>query len=424
MLNVGECYTVKIEDTNIFAKGVCHVDNMVVFVDNAITGEACKIEITKTYPKYAFAVCREIIESSEHRIMPTCPCYEKCGGCSFSHLTQKLENEIKYNYVKSAFAKQKIEAEFEKTVCPVFEKYRNKAVLFYNGEAFGYMAEGTNHIVEHNYCMLSEDVFSEIAKFTADALRGTSLRALYLRKSSDNEQVMVCPIFFEKTDVVKYATLLVNRFPNVVSVIVGTLKDRDFALEKVKFSTLYGDGYIQDTLCGLKFRISPESFYQVNHTCAELLYEKAIELAELTSESICADLFCGTGTIGIIAAHKTGATVYGVEIVEKAIKDAKFNARENAIKNAHFTAMDASKFNKTVDTCIIDPPRKGCSAFMIDTLKRLKPQKIVYVSCNTDTMTRDIKALSDSYRISSPVSIFNLFPRTSHVESVVCLTRK
>ena len=177
-------------------------------------------------------------------------------------------------------------------------------------------------------------------------------------------------------------------------------------------------------LCGVKFRISPESFYQVNHNCAELLYEKAIELASLTKGTKCADLFCGTGTIGIISASKTGAQIYGVEIVKEAIEDAKYNARLNGIKNITLEAMDAGKFNENVTTCIIDPPRKGCTPLMIETLKRLQPERIVYVSCNTDTMTRDIKSLQPDYKISSPVSIYNLFPRTSHVESVVYLTRK
>ena len=144
----------------------------------------------------------------------------------------------------------------------------------------------------------------------------------------------------------------------------------------------------------------------------------------MKDSSVCADLFCGTGTIGIISAKKTGATVYGVEIVEKAIEDAKFNANLNKVENIHLEAMDAKKFNKVVDVCIIDPPRKGCSDFMIDALNRLLPSKIVYVSCNVDTMVRDIKLLLKNYEITSPVSVFNLFPRTSHVESVVCLERR
>ena len=304
------------------------------------------------------------------------------------------------------------------------QKYRNKVVLFFDGNSFGYMEKASNKIVPHSSCLLNDDIFDEIADFTAKELKGTSLRALYLRRSSHKDlEIMVCPIFYKPIDMLSYVSRLVEKFPSVKTVLYSISKDKDLALENVKYKVIYGDGYIKDRLCGLSFRISPESFYQVNHSCAERLYEKAIELANLDSSSICADLFCGTGTIGIISANKTGATVYGVEIVEKAILDARHNAKINRIKNVYFEAMDASKFDKKVDVCIIDPPRKGCSPFMLDTLKRLNPQRIVYVSCNADTMVRDIKALSGEYKIATPVSIFNLFPRTSHVESVVCLSR-
>lgn len=425
MLNIGDKHSVVIEETNVFAKGVCHVDNMVVFVDGAITGEQCKIVITKVYPRYAYADCVEIYEKLPHRITPTCSMFGECGGCAFLHTTLDFENEAKLNYVKASFKKQGIDAEFEKIVCPVSQKYRNKVVLCYNGDSFGYMAKATNKIVPHNACELNEDVFDQIAAFTATELKGTPLRALYLRKTSHSvPDVMVCPVFYKPIDMLPYVSKLVVQFPNVKTVLFSIYKEKDFALENAKFKVIYGDGYITDTLCGLEFRISPESFYQVNHTCAELLYEKAIELACLNENTVCADLFCGTGTIGIISAHKTGAEVYGVEIVEKAVEDAKFNAKANNVKNARFEATDASKFDKHVDVCIIDPPRKGCSPFMLDTLKRLKPQKIVYVSCNTDTMVRDIRALTDEYEISAPVSIFNLFPRTSHVESIVSLSKK
>ena len=425
MLKIGDLYTVLIEDGNVFANGICHIDNMAVFVEGAMAKEKCRIEITEVHTKYAFAKCVEIIEKSEHRIAPSCPYFEACGGCSFTESSLEYENQIKFNYVKSSFAKQGLKADFEKTVCPVSQNYRNKVVLFYDGKAFGYKAKGTSKIVPHNKCMLNEDMFDKIADYVARELKGTRLRALYLRKGfGDNGEIMACPIFYEKTDVSDFARRLSNEFPTVKTVLTGVTNSRDFVLEKVRLEVMLGSGYIFDTLCGLKFRISPESFYQVNHTCAEKLYEKAIDLAELNNTSLLADLFCGTGTIGIIAAHKTGATVFGVEIVEKAIDDAKFNAELNGIKNISLKAMDASKFNERVDVCIIDPPRKGCSTFMLDTLKRLSSTKIIYVSCNVDTMVRDIRSLSDFYKISSPVSIFNLFPRTSHVESLVCLTRK
>ena len=424
MLSVGQRYNVAIEDTNIFANGVCHIDDIAVFVKGAITGERCEIEITKVFPKYAYATCVNLTKASAQRITPTCSCGKICGGCSFLHVSQELENEIKCNYVKSAFKKQHLDVEIENMCCPVSLNYRNKVVLFYDGNGFGYMSEGTHRVVPHEICQLNDSIFDQIASFTAKVFKNAPLRALYLRKSSGADpEIMVCPIFYKPVDMLAYVSGLVAQFPGVKTVLYSINKDKDFALENAKFKAIYGDGYITDTLCGLKFRISPESFYQVNHTCAQLLYEKAIELADLSADSICADLFCGTGTIGIIAAQKSGAPVYGVEIVEKAVADAKYNAKANNVKNVHFQAMDAGKFDKNVDVCIIDPPRKGCSTFMLETLKRLKPQKIVYVSCNTDTMTRDIKALSEEYKISSPVSVFNLFPRTSHVESVVCLVQ-
>ena len=425
MLKVGDRLRVDVLETNIFGNGVCRVDGMLVFVEGAVATETCDVEITRIYPKYAYARCATVVSASKERVVPSCPHYGACGGCSLSSVTLEHENQIKYNYVKSSFSKQKILAEFEETVCPVSQFYRNKVVLFYDGASFGYMERSSNKIVPHGSCELNQDVFDNIAAFTAEALAGAPLRALYMRKSSLGEtEIMVCPILYEKFDLFPYVSRLVERFPNVKTVVYSINGEKDFALENAKFKTLYGDGYISDVLCGLKFRISPESFFQVNTACAGLLYEKAIGLSDLDKNSVCADLFCGTGTIGIIAAHKTGATVYGVEIVEKAVADAKANAKANGVKNAYFEATDASKFDKAVDTCIIDPPRKGCSAFMIATLKRLHPRKIVYISCNVDTMTRDIKLMLDDYEISDPVSVFNLFPRTSHVETVAALTLK
>ena len=170
--------------------------------------------------------------------------------------------------------------------------------------------------------------------------------------------------------------------------------------------------------------MSPKSFYQVNPVCAEAIYERAIELLDPQEDSIIADLFCGIGTMGIIVAKRTGARVYGVEIEPQAVRDAKQNARLNGVKTIEFTAEDASKFDKQIDSCIIDPPRKGCSPLMIETLLRLKPKKIVYVSCNPDTMCKDLALLLKEYEISSPVYTYNQFPKTSHVEGVVRLTRK
>ena len=424
MLNVGDTYTVKIDDINIYANGVCRVDNIVVFVKNALKGENCLIRITEVYPNYAYAIVEEYIKISPERENPSCPHFQNCGGCSFLHTTIDEENRIKVDYVKRSFEKQGINASFEKIVCPISNRYRNKVVLFYNGESFGYMKSESGEIVPHSLCLLNDDIFDEIAKKTGEILKDTSLRALYMRKSYDSKEIMICPIFYKKLDIDSYVQEVTGKFPQIKTIYCANSSDEKLVLEKLHFNLVYGEGYIKDQICGLEFRISPESFYQVNHTCAEQLYEKAIELANLNENSKCADLFCGTGTIGIIASKKTGAKVYGVEIVTRAVEDAKYNADINGASNANFEAKDAGKFDKKIDTAIIDPPRKGCNKIMLNTLLRLKPKRIVYVSCNVDTMVRDLKALLDEYKLSSPVFTYNLFPHTSHVESVVCLTRK
>ncbi len=424
MVKINDIFTVKIEDTNIFANGVCHIDGMVVFVEKALMGEECEIEITDVRQKFAYAKKTKINIPSKNRVEPACPAFNECGGCSFLHCNIDAENQVKENYAHSIFQKNGVDIEIEKISAPVSEKYRNKVVFFVENGKYGYVASGTKELVEHTKCLLNDDIFDDIAKYTVEFYKNSSLRAIYLRKSFVNGEIMVCPIFRCETDVIKYATNLLSQFDNIKTVLYSVCNDKDFALENVKFKTIYGDGYITDELHGSKFRISPSSFYQVNHECAETLYEKAIELANLTPNDTCADLFCGTGTIGIICAKKTGATVYGVEINEDAVKDAKYNAKLNGIANISFEATDAKNLKKAVDVAIIDPPRKGCSPLMLETLLRLKPKRIVYVSCNAETLARDLKTLLNDYSIASPLYLFNMFPRTSHVESVVCLTRK
>lgn len=425
MLSVGDNYQVTIKDTNIFGNGFCVIDDTSVFVEGALSGEICDIEITSFHSYYAYAKIKKLIKASCERVTPKCKHYNDCGGCSFLHTSQEFENEVKKHYVKHAFQAQGIAASVENVQCFNQEYYRNKIVLFYNGNDFGYMQGESNTIVPHESCLLNEDIFDQIAKETSRILKGSTLRALYMRKSSDEiPQIMVCPIFKRDEDLSSYVSEITKTFPQIKTVLYSVSKENNLLLEKLSFNIVYGKGYIYDTICGLKFRISPESFYQVNHECAEKLYEKAISLAQLEKNSICADLFCGTGTIGIISAKKSGATVYGVEIVERAVEDAKYNAKLNEVENIFFEAKDASKFDKKIDVAIIDPPRKGCTKLMLQTLLRLNPKRIVYVSCNVNTQARDLKSLLQCYEISSPVYPFNLFPKTSHVESIVCLERK
>ncbi|MBQ8163283.1 MAG: 23S rRNA (uracil(1939)-C(5))-methyltransferase RlmD [Clostridia bacterium] len=424
MIAQQEKYTVTLEEMNNLGNAVCHIDGMVVFVLGGVTGDVAEIEITKLYPKYALAKIVKINTPSPLRVKRECNAYG-CGGCAFLNVSIAEENRIKREYVKSVLKKSKIDADVADVACPVDRKYRNKIVLFWNGTAFGYKKQKSNEIVKHERCILNDEIFDRIARFTEENIEDKRhLVALFMRKSSaKTPEITVCPIFSRESDILKYASELVNEFPSITGVILGISTEKEFVLEKCNFKTLYGEKKLKDRLCSLDFEISPKAFYQVNHACAELLYEKAIELADATKDSSVADLFCGTGTIGIILASKTGASVIGVEIEPSAVSDAKRNAQINKIKNIEFFEGDAKNFDRRVDICIVDPPRKGLSSFMTETLLRLKPQRIVYVSCNPDTLARDIALLAKEYNLSSKVYPFNMFPKTAHIESVVCLTR-
>lgn len=425
MLKENQKYILKCEETNNFGNAVCRIDGMVVFVCGAVSGDVVEAEIQKITTSYAVANVTKIITPSQSRIEPDCPAFGECGGCTFLNVSIEKENEIKTNYVKSTLSKFGIDAEVENTVCKSCSEYRNKVVLFYEKGKLGYVRSASNKVVPHERCPLNEKIIDDIANFTLNEIDTTYLRALFVRKASgENGGIMVCPIFKKPTDVKHYARRLRNEFPRVESVMSGVCAGRDFIIESCKFKHVLGEEGIIDELCGLEFFISPKSFYQVNHDCAESLYEKVLSLLDANEYKNVADLFCGTGTIGLIVAKRTGAYVYGVEIEPEAVKDAKNNATLNEISNIEFFEKDAKDFDRPVDACIIDPPRKGCSDFMIETLLRLLPEKIVYVSCNPDTLARDLKKLTKKYEISSPLTPYNMFPRTSHVESVVRLERR
>lgn len=425
MLEKGQKYTVVCDEMNNLGNAVCRIDGVVAFVGGALIGEKVEIAIDKVTSSYALAHMTKIIERSPYRIEAECPHFGECGGCAFGTLGIAHENEIKENYVRSTLKKFGVDATVDKVVCPVDKSYRNKIILFYDGKGFGYMRSSTKRVLPHTRCALNEEIFDKIAEYVLESVDKTHLYALFMRKSSAIEgEIMVCPIFKKKTNITAWAKTLCTKFPQVKSVYSGVFFGREFVLGACKLEKVAGKAYIEDTLCALNFEVSPKSFYQVNSRCAEALYEKAISYLDVNENSTVADLFCGTGTIGLIVANRTGAKVYGVEIEPDAVADARRNARLNGVSNIEFFEGDAKDFNKKVDACVIDPPRKGCSEFAIETLLRLSPEKIVYVSCNPDTLARDLKRLSEKYEISSPVTPFNMFPRTSHVESVVCLTRK
>ena len=424
MLQVNEKYITECLETNNLGNGICKIDGMVVFVKGALKGEKLEIIIKELHKKYAIASINKIIISSKNRIESKCDCYDKCGGCCFLHCNIEEENEIKTNYIKEVLRKNKIAAEVENISTPIAENYRNKAILFFNGQRFGYLEENTNNIVPHTDCIVNDKLIEKIVKFSEEnLLYKENLTGIFIRvNSNDDKEALVCPIYNKEVDIEEYANKIRNAFKEKINVFYSVCNEEKIVFNKTNVKLVIGGDYIEDEICGLNIQISPKSFYQINHDCAGSLYRKVLELIEVKEGDLIADLFCGTGTIGLIVGKNKQVNVIGIEIEKEAINDALKNSVNNRIGNVKFLCDDASNLKEKVSVCIIDPPRNGCSISMIKTLKRLLPKEIVYVSCNIDTFARDYLLLQDNYEIQSHIYPFNMFPRTSHVETVALLT--
>jgi 23S rRNA (uracil1939-C5)-methyltransferase len=334
-------------------------------------------------------------------------------------------------------------------------RYRNKAQYpvckTKNGVRAGFYATKTHNIIPISDCLIQNERFAPIVELVCrfaeeknisvyDENTGKGLlRHIYLRSADMNSdgEIMLCLVINGTS--LPFADELAARvkdsFPEVTSILLNINKKNTNVVLGEKYILLDGKGYIEDVLCGLRFKIAPEAFYQVNRDGAELLYTKAAELAELDGSSDVVDLYCGTGTIGLSMA-KNSKRVFGIDIVEESIVCAKQNAKANGIENADFAATDAGvpeNIKKCLDgagidisaaTVVIDPPRKGSTPELIGFLAKENVQKVVYISCNPDTLARDCKLFLELGYTMSDVQPVNMFPRTGHVESVVCLTRR
>lgn len=421
-------YPDKIYEAEIFAvnnlgNGICRIDSAVIFVPDTVDGDRIRLKIVESKPNYYIGKAIEIIEKSPHRITPDCELFASgtCGGCDFRHISYAHELEIKKSFVESAmrrngFADMKINDVISSGES---DGYRSKIIVHADKNGCGYYKKSTYEIAYQKRCMLHPTKLDEIIQRTQYLLRDVeSLSEIYAREAGKSpetsDEIMLCI----KTDSdgfrdeCKFAETIMQEFPDINGVFANDRK-------------LAGEDYIEDTLCGLRFRISPKSFYQVNRKGAEILYNLAVNAATENAKKI-VDLYCGTGTIGMCIAKKSQnlIEVTGVEIIKSAVEDAEYNAKLNGVENIRFICGDAKEFSGKIDTAVIDPPRKGCSDEMISTLVRLSPDRIVYISCNPETMARDAKKLCQSRRYevkyAAPV---DMFPRTSHVECVILMSR-
>lgn len=441
-----------ITDINNLGNGVGRVDGQVVFVRGAVSGDRVRAKVIKVNKSFAVARLENVIEPSANRCREEfCSAPLSCGGCVYRHITYDHELELKRGYVKAAFTKAGVP---DAEILPVISAgkvsgYRNKAqypvARNKNGIYAGFYASKTHNVLPAEDCAIQYPDFSRIVGYVCrfaenngwsvydeESGRGL-LRHIYLRIGERTGEVMLCLVINGDSlpEEKKFIAGIKDSFPQIVSLVLNENKDNTNVVLGKRYRTLCGKDGIEDELCGLKFFISPDSFYQINRDGAELLYNQAAEMADLHGDEVLMDLYCGTGTIGLSMAHKAGR-LCGMEIVESAVRCARENALRNRIENAEFICADAgNKDNilnaaggKRPDVVIIDPPRKGSTKELVDCLADLGVPKVVYVSCDPDTLARDVAWFVErGYRFGK-VQPVDMFPRTGHVESVVCLTRQ
>ena len=449
MLIKQQIYETVITDYTSEGQGVAHIEGCAVFIPNAIVGERCTVRIEVAKKNWAAGKMVEILERSPHRINRVCPVAKLCGGCDFHHMDYAEETRLKAERVRQCLnrlgGEQLENVEIlaaEDTTC-----YRNKAqypVSSKNGKAFaGFFKAGTHQVIENDRCGILPREMDEVKntvitwmnrhKVTAydEVAHAGLVRHIYVRRGVISGQVLVC-LAINGRGIPKGSALIeeLKKISGFTTLVLSINTKKGNTVLGDEFVTLYGPGYIEDTLCGLQFRLSPRSFYQVNHAQAQRLYDAAIRQAEITKEDTVLDLYCGVGTI-TLAMAKAAGKVIGVEVVEQAVADAWDNARRNGIENAEFFCGDAGqaalaleKNGVKADVVVVDPPRKGLNADTIEALARFAPRRIVYVSCDPATLGRDVALLKEKgYTVKNAMAA-DLFPRCSHVETVVCLSRQ
>ncbi len=444
-------YIVEIIDQGCEGEGISKIDGYTIFIPGAIKGEKVKILIVKVNTSYAYGKIMQIILPAESRVENDCNTYKRCGGCNLRHIRYEDTLELKRNIVQNLVNKglsQKIEVNKVIGMEKPFN-YRNKAQypVGYNknGEIVtGIYAERTHDIIEIEECAIQQTISQRIAKWIIEYMKENhilaynekttkgAIRHIVIKVGLHTKQIM-CILVTNEKDIPKEKEMtraLLQEFKNIKTIVKNiNTKNTNVILGKEN-KILYGNGYIEDKLGEYTFKISPLSFYQINPVQTEKLYNIAIESAKLTKKDTALDLYCGIGTIGIFAS-KEAQMVYGIEIVEQAIEDAKENAKINNVENIKFYCGDVEKVldkiineNKTKpDVIFVDPPRKGLDGVTIQNILKYAPSRVVYISCNPATLVRDLKLLEEKYSINK-IQPVDMFPYTSHVECVTVLQLK
>lgn len=444
-------YIVEIIDNGFQGEGIAKIDNFTIFIPNCIKGEKVKIIIVKVLSSHAFGKVIEILKKAEDRIEPDCSTYKRCGGCSLRHIKYEKTLEIKKNAVQSLVNKTLLNKIEVKDVLGMENPYyyRNKIQfpvgIDKNGQMqMGVFASRTHEIVPIDKCFIQNEKAQELAKIVFEYWKRRNL-SVYQEKNQKGLLRHIIVKVGVKTN--EYMCVLVvngkgipdeellvkeikMKFPEITTIVINTNMKNTNVILGEENRVIYGEGTIKDILGNYTFRISPLSFYQVNPIQAEKLYELGVEYAQIKKDDVVFDLYCGIGTISIFMSQ-FAKKVYGVEIVDEAVVAARENAKLNGIDNIEFLSGDVEmilddliyKRNVLPDVIMVDPPRRGLDDKSIENILRVRPRKVVYISCNPATLVRDLRRFEEGYKVKilKPV---DMFPFTSHVECVALMGRK
>lgn len=447
-INIDEVYQMEVSGLSHEGAGIGRINNFAVFVDKAIPGEEVLVKITEVKKNFGKGELIEILIPSEDRIEATCTWFNNCGGCQLQHIKYSRQLELKRQMVEDALKKI---GNLENEVLPTLGmdnpwRYRNKGVFqvgegaegirlgFYEQGSYDFVpgkesflfSEGVNSLVQ----LLEEKLnLHNIKPFDRKSQKGY-LRNVMVRESKSTGEIMVVFITAqEKWLLDKVVEKVVSQFPMVVSVYQNINKGKSPHILGREDRLIQGKAVIQDTIGDFIFNISPQSFFQVNNVQANVLYKKALEYAQLTGKETIIDGYCGIGTITLFMARQAKKAI-GIEIVADAIKDAEENAKINGVKNTEFILGKVEQWlpqwvkeGGSADVIVVDPPRKGCAPETLEAIAKVKPQRIVYVSCNPATLARDLKYLVEERYGVEEVQPVDMFPQTGHVECVILMQR-
>ena len=456
MIRKNDEFILEIEDMGVNGEGIGHVDGLALFVKDALIGDTVRVKVMKMQKNYGFARLLEVIAPSADRIAPLCPVARSCGGCQIQEMNYPAQLKFKAKKVKENLERIG-KLDFNAENAPEFYdcigmdvpwNYRNKAQfpIGRNKEGkiiAGFYAGRTHSIIECEDCAIgikeNKDilhmVIAHMEKWKIEPYREEDhkglVRHVLIRKGFTTGEIMVCLILNGK----KFPGLSelvdnLKKIDGMTSISINVNTEHTNRILGSEVIPVYQEVYITDYIGDVKFRISPLSFYQVNPVQTRKLYGTALDYAELTGEENVFDLYCGVGTISLFLAKKA-KHVIGVEIVGQAIEDAKVNAQINHIENAQFycgaaeeVIPDLYRQGVTADVVVVDPPRKGCDEKLLDTIVNMAPEKVVYVSCDSATLARDLKYLNEYGYVVRKVQPVDMFPMGVHVETVVLLSHK